>query len=132
MGSGVPVVTEAVEDGVRGRSDRRLFAVAVLSGLATLVVVYVVFVGRQLRPLADDYCLARWAGHGLLGGVEMVHQTWSGDVVIAFSNLLFVGLPLTALPWSLASVLPFFLGALSVAAGATVLLLSLSAFRVVP
>lgn len=130
MGSGVPLVAEPAEGETNSTRDRRLAAALVLSGVAAVAVVGVLVVGRQLRPLADDYCLAMWAGDGLFGGMQTILRTWSGDAVIAFSNVLFVGLPLIILPWSVASVLPFLLGALSVAVAACVVLSALGAFRV--
>ena len=72
-----------------------------------LVVSYVVWTSRLLRPIADDYWIAVSAQDGLLEGVITWWQEWSGAVSTMTSNVLFVGLPLLHLPWSLASAVPF-------------------------
>lgn len=93
-----------------------------LSVTSTLIVLAVLNVGRSLRPIADDYCLARWAGPGFGEAMTTVYATWSGDLVVTLSNILFVGLPLIELPWSLASLFPFALAGFLVALASTVLI----------
>lgn len=101
-----------------------------LSVLSGVTVIGVVIVGRELRPLADDYCLAMWASDGLFDGIGTVFTTWAGDLVLVTSNILLAGLPLAFLPWQVASLLPFMLGATSVAFATWALLGALGAFGV--
>lgn len=82
-------------------------AIMLLSSASFLVVLYVLWTARLLRPGADDYSLAISAKDGLFQGVWSWWQGWSGDVTAMFSNTLFVGMPLIHLPWSFASAIPF-------------------------
>jgi hypothetical protein len=77
------------------------------SGASFLIVAFVIWMSRLLRPMADDYSIGVSVRDGLIAGVWGWWQGWSGDLTSMFANTLFVGLPLMRLPWSLASALPF-------------------------
>ena len=85
------------------------WALAGVSGVSSLLLIYVVWNSRLLRPIADDYCLAAEAGDGLIPGIVSWWSNWSGDLTMVTSNTVLVGLPLIHFPWFVASALPFLL-----------------------
>ncbi len=86
-----------------------------LAAAALLMIAFVVWHSRALRPIADDYTIAASARDGLFAGLWQWWQTWSGDATAMFANVLLVGLPLQHLPWALASAVPFLVSALVMA-----------------
>lgn len=86
-------------------SARAIAAIAAAGGVA--IIAYVIWTARLLRPIADDYCLAQAAGKGFFGSLSFWFTTWSGDVTARVSDYVWVGFPLVALPWGVASALPF-------------------------
>ena len=76
-----------------------------------LIVLYVAWVARLLRPLADDYCQAAGAAGGVLNAGLTLYQTFSGQIVRETIGYAVVGWPLVHLPFALASALPFLLAA---------------------
>lgn len=100
-----------------------------LAGWALLMTALVTLMARNLRPIADDYSLGTSAKDGLILGVWHWLQTWSGDITTNFANVLFVGIPLQRLPWSVASAVPFMLSALAAAGIASWLITTTSSVR---
>jgi hypothetical protein len=73
---------------------------------SALSVLFVSALSLQLRPIADDYCLASaTANYGFWGALNFWLTTWSGDYTGVFSNTLFVGTPLAFLPFESASAI---------------------------
>lgn len=109
----------------RWSSGQRAFLGAVLvSALGVVVLAYVAWMARLLRPIADDYCFGSVSGRGFGGSIWFWWMQWSGELVGVVTNTVLVGLPLAHLPWWAASST-----ALIAAAGA-VLLLALTLFSV--
>jgi hypothetical protein len=75
---------------------------------SALSVLFVIALSLQLRPIADDYCLASaTANHGFWGALNYWLTTWGGDYTGVFSNTLFVGIPVAFLPFEFASATTF-------------------------
>jgi hypothetical protein len=73
-----------------------------------LSVLFVSALSLQLRPIADDYCLASaTAEYGFSGAWNYWFTTWGGDYTGVLSNTLFVGTPLAFLPFEFASATTF-------------------------
>jgi hypothetical protein len=75
---------------------------------STLSVLFVSALSLQLRPIADDYCLASaTASHGFWGALNFWFTTVGGDYTGVLSNSLFVGTPVAFLPFEFASATTF-------------------------
>ena len=81
---------------------------------AYLLTISVLWSSRQLRPAADDYSFGQTAERGPIAAIGIWWNVWSGDVSSIFANVLLVGWPLQALPWSLGSSIAFFASGLMV------------------
>lgn len=117
-------MSSSLEDGNSANRDDRAVganstapkvALGVLSVAALIISLYVMWSARLLRPANDDYGLAHSMDRGLLPSVWHWWSSWTGDLTTTFSNLLFVGLPVLHLPWSVASALTFMAAAASAA-----------------
>ena len=75
---------------------------------SALSVLFVGALSLQLRPIADDYCLASaTSNNGFWGALNYWITTWSGDYTAVLSITVFVGSPLTFLPFEFASATTF-------------------------
>lgn len=88
-----------------------IVTLAVTVGSALILIAWVAFNARLLRPGADDYCLAADAGPGVLAGIADWFTTQSSYLTSVASGIALVGWPLLHLPFSIASALPFLLTA---------------------
>lgn len=96
--------------GPRNDSSMRRVAGLAFVALSSLVLIYVFWSARLLRPLADDYFYgAFFLKEGLLGGTIHTWNTWAGSLTAQLANFAFIGLPIGFLPWWLSSFLPFVL-----------------------
>lgn len=95
---------------------------AAITGWAVGALIVVAFFALRLRPIGDDYCLGSWAGSGIFNGVADVYLSWSGDLTLIFSNILFAGVPLIYLPWPLVSFSAFLISWLSVMGAVTLIM----------
>lgn len=96
---------------------RRAWRVLVAVGVVGLVAL--AWLGTQVRPINDDYCIARGAYNlGLLGYVADVFQNWHGGFVAVFVAGLFalpIGAHLLALPYAVFGPATVLLAGLGVA-----------------
>lgn len=100
-----------------GRRKRRIaFFLLCISFISTTLTALVVWTSRNLRPIADDYSLGVNAVGGLFHSLVLWWQTWSGDLTGMFFNIVFVGVPLQVLPWTMASAVPFLFSVILVSA----------------
>jgi len=83
-------------------------------GISTVQTVYFFFFARNLRPIADDYCMAFYAGLGFWGSFQAWYTTWISDVFAVLTNYFLVGLPLITVPYILASVITVFFAILMI------------------
>ncbi len=108
-----------------GRNRRRWLAErlpAIVLGVSALgVVAWLFLITTGMRPTQDDYCIAYEAREGFIAGVDHWYSAWAGDLLTVSANVLFVGLPLVHLPWSLASAVTFLSAALLGAGSVTLL-----------
>ena len=116
------VPDESSRFGLRGGASwaRAMFLILVVSGL--VLVGYVAWGARLLRPIADDYCSAEAATRGFLGAQHYWYMTWSGDLTARAADFVTVGAPLLHLPWSWASAVAFVVTAVAVSVSAALLL----------
>ena len=82
---------------------------------AMLLIAYVTWVSRGLRPMADDYSHGVALHVGPFAAMLNWWNSWSGDMSSILANVLLVGWPLQTLPWSFGSSIPFLLSGLMVA-----------------
>lgn len=82
---------------------------------ACSLALFVLWSSRHLRPAADDYSFGQTAERGPLAAMGIWWNVWSGDMSSIFANVVLVGWPLQALPWSLGSSIPFIASGLMVA-----------------
>ncbi len=92
----------------RSKQTQSSFSISRIIIISLVIVVVamdliVAFASLRLRPIADDYCLGVWGSEGLVQGVSTYFLTWSSQLITVISNIVFVGLPVAMLPWSLAS-----------------------------
>lgn len=79
-----------------------------LIAFSVLSVLFVSALSLQLRPMADDYCLASaTANYGFWGALINSFTTCCGDYAGMFSNILFVGIPVAFLTFEFASATTF-------------------------
>ena len=67
--------------------------------------IYFFFFARNLRPIADDYCHAYYAGLGFWGSFQAWFMTWTSDIFVIIINYFLLGFPLVALPYTFASMI---------------------------
>lgn len=92
------------------------------AGLLWIAFALVLYIGTDLRPIADDYCHAEAGFAGYLPSIITWYRGWIGDLFqVAFTAGL-VGQTLAYLPLQLASLIPFALTLLGIS-GLVVLLL---------
>ena len=69
-----------------------------LSDLINLVLLtvftYFLSVGRQLKPIADDYCNWSVSNNGPFDAALRMWKNWDGGFVNTYLNSLLVGMPL--------------------------------------
>ena len=76
--------------------------------VASAQTTFFFFFARNLRPVADDYCLAKNAGLGFWPSFQAWYTGWMSDVFAIVMNYFLVGLPLITLPYMVASVITLF------------------------
>ena len=62
----------------------------------------------NVRPLADDYCIAAGMVDGPWAAFLQTFQNWTGDLVQIATSITLVGLPIYLLPYSLYALVPIF------------------------
>ena len=70
--------------------------------------LYFLFNSRNLRPIADDYCHAAYAGLGFWSSFQAWYTTWASDVFAVIVNYLLMGFPIIYFPYSIASAVTIF------------------------
>lgn len=90
-----------------GRQSALFVLVALSTTSTALIVVFVIYLSRLLRPIADDYSIGSVAVNGVWWGVGHFWNTWSGDLFSRTIMVLFSGWPLVNLPWSFSSAVAF-------------------------
>ena len=80
-----------------------------LIAISSLQALYFLFNSRNLRPIADDYCHATYAGLGFWESFNAWFTTWTSDVFAVLVNYLLLGFPLIFLPYSFASAITLFI-----------------------
>ena len=96
------------------RSKRVMIPYVFLVFWAYSLILFVLWSSRNLRPIADDYCIATSVQNGPLAAMGFWWRGWSGDMSTMFANVVLVGWPLQELKWSLGSSLPFIASCLMV------------------
>ena len=81
------------------------------TGIQTLFFFYF---AKDLRPIADDYCMAYYAGLGFWDSFQTWYTTRISDIVAILANYYLVGFPLLILPYTLASVITLFFAILMI------------------
>lgn len=83
-------------------------------GISSAQTVYFFFFARNLRPIADDYCLASVAGPGFGSSFSYWYTNWTSDIFAIFVNYILIGFPLINLPYIFASVITLFFAVLMI------------------
>ncbi len=93
-------------DSVNEKSEFRFLVI-----LGTLVLgilsIYVIFMSRLFRPIADDYLVSAHSQNGPFQATWYWYQTWSGDLISGFNNSLLVGIPVLNFDWSISTAFPY-------------------------
>jgi hypothetical protein len=63
---------------------------------------------QDLRPIADDYCIASASDTTLLGSYKFWFNSWIGDLLTIFNAYIFLGWPILNLPYGAGSFVALF------------------------
>jgi|694.fasta_scaffold140172_2 hypothetical protein len=91
----------------------RIFQIVVIS-IFTWFSIVLILTATKLRPIADDYCAAAIGEDGVLTVFKNFYFEGTGDVSSAIVNFYLTGQSLIHLPFSFASLIPYFLSLISI------------------
>ena len=77
--------------------------------LFSVATVINIINATNLRPLADDYCIAAGVADGPWRAFLQTYMSWSGDLVQILSSITTVGLPIYYFPYSVYGLVPVLL-----------------------
>lgn len=76
--------------------------------IASAQVIYFFYFATNLRPIADDYCIAAISEPGLRSAFVYWFTNWTGDAIPILLNHFLIGAPLINIPYTFASVITLF------------------------
>ena len=103
-----PMRTDETRHGLSTLSRLRITAmVSILSLWVLILVLWVIWMSKGLRPIADDYSRGAGLTDGPITAVVNLWNSWAGDLATNLVNVVIVGIPLQYLPWSFGSSIAF-------------------------
>jgi hypothetical protein len=88
----------------------QIIVISIFTGFSTVLIL----TATKLRPIADDYCAAWYGKIDILTYFKKSYFEGTGDVASAIVNYYLTGQSLLRFPFSLASLIPYFLSLISI------------------